>query len=144
MIVTGQFVAQWVAQRLGVTFKDAEAIGISVNGKLAGGVVYHDFRKNYRSIQMSAAADGPWLTKGGLGILFHYPFVQLGCQSVYACVAKDNQHARDFVVKVGFKPAGLLRKGFGSVDAVLYDMLAEECRWTRSSHERHASTARAA
>lgn len=143
MTLTGEYVTQWVAKKLGVTFTNAQSLGFTRNGRLVGGVVFHDYRKSYGSLQMSCASiDKRWLSKEKIGMVFDYPFRQLGCSSVYACVSSEDLGTQAFVMKVGFKPAGLLRKGFGTVDAVLYDMLAEDCKW--SSHERFSSQPAAA
>lgn len=136
MIVTGPEVVKWAAERLPVIFTASQGIGVMRSGRMVGAVVYHDYRPRYDSIQLSAVSDGQWLTPKVLREIFYYPFVQLRCSSIYICVAQTNAHARQFVSRVGFKPAGLLRKGFGTVDAVLYDMLPDECRWLRSGHER--------
>lgn len=130
-----EFVSAWVAQRLGVSFRDAKAIGVERDGKLIAGVVYHDYRPSYASIQMSVAAidKSRWLSKGNLAAFFYYPFVQLKCSSVYVCCSRKARRTRKFVEKVGFKYSGLLRRGFGTVDAVLYDMLSTEVRWLKDS-----------
>ena len=135
-----KFVAQWVAQRLGLVigFGSCSAIGVIRHERLIAGVVYHDYRPTYASLQMSVAAEPKirWATPQNLRAFFYYPFEQLQCQSVYVACAKENLHARAFVAKIGFKPVGLLRRGFRTDDAVLYDMLPSECAWLRSSDER--------
>lgn len=138
MIITGPEIVSWAAKRLPVSFGEAQGIGVGRRGRIVGAAIFHDYRPRYGSIQISAVSEGQWLTKEVMGVIFHYPFVQLGCTSIYACVEAHNTHSQRFTEKAGFKPAGLLRRGFGTADAVLYDMLAEDCKWIRSSHERHA------
>lgn len=137
LIVHGASVVEWVQAQLGVSFNEkAQGMGVSKDGQICGGVVFHEWRPRYRSIQASMAGFGHWLTPLALSRFFYYPFRQLGCRSLYVCTEKTNMRARDFIERLGFKPAGLLRQGFGSVDMMLYDMLSEECKWIRSSHER--------
>ncbi len=140
MLVYGadEFVSQWVLKQLRgavSSFGHCAAIGVESEGRLIAGLVYHDYKPIYHSIQMSVAAErgSNWLNREVLEHFFSYPFRQLKCKSVHIACARNNKHAKQFVARIGFRPAGLLRRGFGTADAVLYDMLPEECRWLRSS-----------
>jgi len=143
-----KFLSEWV-RHLSPTehhgFGPCTAIGTERDGKLLGAVVYHDYRPHFSSIQMSCAAvDRRWLSRAALEIFFHYPFVQLRCERVTAIVARKNKPSRSLVEGVGFCHEGVVRKGFGTDDAMIYGMLKNECRWLKETrHERLAiSTAR--
>ena len=141
-----EYVSQWVAAQLPgivIGFGQCTAIGVQREGRLIAGVVYHDYRPSYQSIQMSVYAqrNSNWLTNGSLQVFFDYPFNQIGCKSIHIACARNNKHAKKFVARLGFRHAGLLRRGFGIVDAVLYDMLPEQCRWLRSRDERQPRAA---
>lgn len=141
-----EYVSKWVASNLRgmvVGFGPCSAIGVQNEGRLIAGVVYHDYRPTYGSMQMSVYAERGtrWLSKDHLDVFFSYPFKQVGCKSVHIACARNNKHAKQFVARIGFRHAGLLRRGFGIVDAVLYDMLPEDCKWLRSPDERQSVTA---
>lgn len=132
-----QAVADWVQMQTPHVaargFGACTAIGVAHDEVLLGGVVYHDFQPDHRSIQMSAASiDTRWLIgptgarKSVLQGLFAYPFVQLGCERVGMIVPKKNKRARAFCEGFGFKREGVARRGFYPDDAILYGLLRSE------------------
>lgn len=128
--------AAWVAQQIPhmpTGFKDMSAIGVmDERGELVGGVVYHEFRGN--DIQMSCAATSRrWLTAKFLRAIFAYPFVQLGCDRATSCVPARNAHTRRFCEGFGFKQEGVMRRGFGGDDCVMYGLLKEECKFLKDT-----------
>lgn len=132
-----EYVAAWVAAKLGHRFGICTAIGVAEGQRLIAGVVYHEYREVPKTMQMSVYAErgSNWLSRAALEQFFGYPFLHLACNAVYITVRRSNKHAKRFVHRIGFKPAGLLRRGFGTEDAVLYDMLPTECKWLhRSGH----------
>lgn len=123
-------VARWVADHIPHVdeFKDLAAIGVERDGKLIGGVVFHEYRGN--DIQMSCAATSKrWLTEGTLRAMFAYPFITLNCERVSAFTPKRNSHTRRFLERLGFVEEGNMRRGFGSDDCIIYGMLKDECKW---------------
>ena len=136
-----EFLAKWVMSRLPTEhhgFGPCVAIGVQSHGQLAGAVVFHEYRPHCKSIQMSCAgAHKRWLSRTALEVFFSYPFVQLQCERITAIVAKKNRPSRSLVEGVGFKLEGVVRKGFGLDDAIIYGMLKHECRWLKGlRHER--------
>ena len=134
-----EFVAQWAMARLPmmrVGFGACVAIGVAEANRLIAAIVYYNYRPSCGSIEMAVAAERgtPWCSRQNLSAFFDYPFRQLQCRSIHIACARNNRHAKKFVARIGFKPAGLLRRGFGTADAVLYDMLPDECRWLRNSN----------
>ncbi len=130
-----EYLAAWVGALMPTphtSFAPCTAIGSEVDGKLAGAVVYHDYQPGCRSIQMSlAAVNKRWLSKTAIKTYFWYPFEQLKCERVTVIVASKNKPSRSLAEGVGFLQEGVVRKGFGSDDAIIYGMLKDECRWIK-------------
>ena len=111
-------------------FGPCATIGIVRNGQLLGGVVYHAFQPQSRTVTVSFAFSSPaWASKSVMCSICRYPFIQLECQRVNALVRKKNKRSRRFVEWLGFKQEGCARRGFGDDDAIIYGMLRQECRW---------------
>jgi RimJ/RimL family protein N-acetyltransferase len=127
-------VARWVGSyipHMGATIKDFSAIGVAdANGRPVAGVIYHDFIRDYGTIQLSMAATSPrWAQKGIIKALLHYPFEQLGCNKVWTATPHTNERAIRFNRGLGFKQEGVLRHQFGKgVHAVVCGLLRNEYR----------------
>lgn len=117
-----------------VSFRDDDvAIGVVRGGQLVGGCVYHDY--SVHDIRVSwASIDRQWLSRDVLHALFAYPFVQLGCVRITAAVSRRNKRSRKICEGLGFKFEGVMRKGFGDRDAMIYGMLREECKFLKVPH----------
>ena len=98
-------------------------------GKLLGGTVQYEYTG--RAISMHVAGFAPnWINKDLLWVVFHYPFVQLGCASIFCQIKSDNEKAIKFVDRIGFEPEVIIRDVFpGNVDLVVRRMYASTCRW---------------
>jgi RimJ/RimL family protein N-acetyltransferase len=127
---------EWVAsqiEHMPSGFKDFTALGVYEESDLIAAVVYHEFRGN--DIQMSVAASKKrWMSKRVLAALFAYPFDQIRCDRVTAMTPKNAASTRRFLLGVGFKEEGNLRRGFLRDDCIVYGMLREECRWLREKN----------
>lgn len=132
--------AEWAGQRMPTPihckdFGAQRSIGISQNNDMLAVVVYNRFERmrHGNTLQMSIASISPaWCRRGVLRALFHYPFVQQDCSSVWAATGRKNTNARRFLERLGFTLRGSRRKGYdGRQDAMLYDMTRDECRWLR-------------
>jgi hypothetical protein len=137
-------VCDWVARRIpgmapavannppGRAFGAATAIGVvDGEGCLRGGVIYHNYRPEFRTIELGfASAHRRWLTRSLINGLLAYPFDQLGCQRVTGVTPKRYKDARRFLDKFGFKREGVVRRGFGDDDAIISGLLRSE--WDRS------------
>lgn len=137
MITIGQGVVEWVQARVPHChsgFGPAAGIGVERDGQIIAGMVYHEYRKAYGTVQMSTAAIGPWATRETLRVMFDYPFNQLRCQKIWAVVAARNRKGRVYAEKIGCEQEGYMKRGLGSDDAVLYGMLRENCRWIGVDH----------
>ena len=124
---------------------DARAIGVVDGTKLLGGAVYSDFREMTHGNDMfvhAGFAEKGWASRRILAGLFAYPFVQCNCTRVTTITAKGNKKARAFDEKLGFQYVGKLTRGWdGKRDAIVYEMLKENCKWLKYSdvHYRRAA-----
>jgi RimJ/RimL family protein N-acetyltransferase len=73
-------------------FGNCRAIGVvDSDGKLIGGVVYHNWQQESGTIEMSSAATTPrWLNRIVLDAIFRYPFEIVGCQMALMRVSARN------------------------------------------------------
>ena len=132
-LVTGKdaLVAKWVELHIpsmlgGAGFGPCTAIGVvNANEQPVAGVVFHDYQPHLRSVQISCAAETPrWLTKKLAGLIMAYPFSQLGCTRVTAITPSGTKaSASRFLERFGFVREGVIRKGLGDSDAVIWGML---------------------
>ena len=75
-------------------FVGAQACGI-FDGKLIGGVVYHDWNPDAGTIEVTAYFERhDWMTRDRLRKLFAYPFDAVGCRMVVARHSEENRTAR--------------------------------------------------
>lgn len=132
--------AEWAGQHMPTPihcqdFGPQRSIGICRDNTMLAVVVYNQFQrlKHGNTLQMSIASTTPeWCRRGVLRALFHYPFVQQECCSVWASTGRKNKHARRFLERLGFQLRGSRRCGYdGRQDAMLYDMTRDDCRWLR-------------
>jgi RimJ/RimL family protein N-acetyltransferase len=130
-------VTAWVAERIpqmagAADFGPATAIGVvSEDGRALGGVVFHNYQPRFRNIEGSFASETPrWLTRNLIRQILSYPFDQLSCQRLTAITPKRAHAARAFLDHFGFKREGVVRRGFGSDDAIISGLMRRE--WMRS------------
>lgn len=142
MILSGQreAVAEWVAGKITDLYtpptKDFEAIGVTRDGRLIGGVVYsnwHEIAPGQHDIMLTSAGDPGWLTRGAVKVLLGYPFQQLACIRLTSIISKANRPARTLNERLGFKLEGKIRHGRGiGKDCLVYGLLrADAEKWIR-------------
>jgi RimJ/RimL family protein N-acetyltransferase len=130
------YVSAWVAKRIphmhGEPFPPCTTIGVvNEEGDMLGGVVFTNHHPRYRSVEWSAAADSAnWLSRPIINTIMMYPFEQLGCVRITAIIPRRNKRSREFQEKFGFKNEGLVRRGFGGDDALIFGLMRSE--WARS------------
>lgn len=129
------YLVQRIPHAQSSTFGHAATMGVvSEGGEILGAVAFHNYQPEYLSIEVSTAADTRrWLTKHIIQQIFGYPFVQLGCERVFAVTPRRAKGARAFLKTFGFQLEGVGRKGFGPWgDAMGYSLLRDEyyrSRW---------------
>lgn len=134
----GRDLVPWAAERMPFceNFEFAEganARGVVVDGVLKCVAVYHDFFPQFETISMSLAADdASWASREAYGALLHFPFVELGCESITVWQPIDHVRAYKLVKGVGFKDVGTMRRKMKGVDVRVLDLLKHEAeRWLR-------------
>lgn len=142
LIGEDRLVAEWVRRQIphmeGADFGACTAVGvIDEDANILGGVVWHNYRPQFRTIEWSAAATtANWLSATLITDIMRYPFEQLGCQKIRALIPLRNERARRFHKRFGFKQEGQLRREFGSQDAICYGLLRSEWRKSPLNLER--------
>jgi len=125
MLVTGQPVVNWVAEKMGAQFPGGHGLGLLRNERLVVGVVYENITVD-GCVMHIYSQDKFWFTKEFRSAAFHVPFVQWGLERVTAPVREDNDTCWRFLEKTGWVHEGTLR---GSRPTRIYGMLKSECRW---------------
>lgn len=107
----------------------SRALGLAKDGKIVGGVVYHNYRGT--GIEGSIFTSERWANRHTLFHIFAYPFITLECKRFTAITRSRNQSAQTFLNKLGFTQEGVVRSAFEDDDGILYGMLKDECKWLR-------------
>ena len=135
LILCGQaeVIARWVEARVPGyrSFDTPAGFGVLLQGRLAAGVVFHNYDARAGDIEVVIAAESPrWASREVFYTAFAYPFLQLGCRRVTARVPVSNLRARRLVEGAGFILEGLMRNAaHDGGDVLIYGMLKKECRW---------------
>lgn len=113
-------------------FDGCHAIGVvDGNGELGAAAIYSGYDDEFHDIEISfAMRPGFYLSRAAISMFLRYPFGQLKCNRVTAATPLRATSTRQFLEKLGFKREGVLRRRFGTDDAVVYGILAKE--WARS------------
>lgn len=122
-------IAKWVAQNIpdidGQGFDGpVAAIGVATD-RIIAGVVFHDYQKQYGTIQLSMAATSPmWARQEIIKGLLAYPFYQLDCFKIWTATSRFNDRALKVNKHVGFTQEAVLAHQFGKQNhAVVMRML---------------------
>lgn len=104
-------------------------IGIEKDGKLAGGIVFHEF--NGANVFIHVASDHPkrWVTREWLHVIFSYAFDQMKVKRVTGIVPESNKTALDFDLSVGFVIESRLTDAHPQGDMLVIKMTRDACRW---------------
>jgi RimJ/RimL family protein N-acetyltransferase len=127
-----KLVGAYVGQKCGCTFEDGMFQALAVlndNGEFCAGIVISEYRGHDCQISCATETSVAW-RPSVIATVFEYIFTQLGCARCTSITKKTNKRTRAFLEGLGFKLEGRLRRGFdGTQDALLYGLLAEECRY---------------
>lgn len=148
----GEEVTAWVGWRIPITakrlqrdptvspFGPAYAIGVLDGaGTLIAGVVFHAWDPDFKTVEMSFAADSPrWLNRRVIREIMSYAFETLQCNRINLGTPKTYRAARKFVEAFGFKREGVATDGFGpGQDVIISRMLKRE--WLASKWMKQAA-----
>lgn len=127
MIVTGERVAQFVSQRLGLGLcPPYTSMGIDRGGEIVAGVIFHCFEGH--AVHVTAAGRG-W-TAGFIRAVGAYVFGQLGCIRITVTTA-DPEVAR-YAERLGGVVEGRLRDQFGpGNDGIIVGILKAAWKYGR-------------
>lgn len=118
MIVSDPRISEWVGLNIphvgGDNFGPCTGLGVVESARLIAGVVYHDYQKDFGTIQLSMAAISPmWARRETIRGLLEYPFEQLGCHLVWTATPIDNAKAIKVNEHIGFRREATLADRFG-------------------------------
>lgn len=98
------------------------------NDKLVGGVIYENYF--VRSIAIHVCSFEPnWLNRDFLWACFHYPFVQLGVEKVFAYVDSTKASVVKFDLGIGFTEENRIKDAVIGGDILVLSMYAKDCKW---------------
>ena len=132
MIVFGERVCYWTAQRTGGTYyaQSGQGIGLEVDGELTAGVLYDNHTE--QSVQMHVAGVGKrWMTKAYLRTCFDYPFNQLKVKKVVGIVDSTNADALRFDRHLGFVDEAVIKDAGRLGDLHILTMTRQQCRFLK-------------
>ena len=135
-----QFVASLIPHcRRG--FGAARAMGvIDGEGRLIGGMVYHNWDAEAEIMEMSGAAVDPrWLTRRTLAAMYQYPFLVCGCQMVVMRVPADNERLLRQLAVFGYTFFRMPRLFGRHRDGVVCSLTAEN--WSSNKFNKKQTSA---
>ena len=142
-LVVGKGVVDWVAGRTNEfgNFGTDVGIGWQKDGQIVAGVAYANW--NGPNVECHIASDGSkkWLSRLFLWAMFDYPFNQLGCNRITACVGEGNSQSRNFVVRLGLTLETTLEAAHPSGDLYIYRMWKKDCAWISQDFSKRYATA---
>jgi L-amino acid N-acyltransferase YncA len=107
-------------------------------GAVAGAVLYTNYRVH--SVEMIAAGDPGWLTRGDICNAFHYAFIDLGCWTVLTMINRTNSASRELNRRLGFAELCVIETSRSKAeDVVMYGMTRDKCIWLPRSPVRVAA-----
>jgi RimJ/RimL family protein N-acetyltransferase len=128
-------VTDFVAEKAFVYKLDAETysfIGFIEDNKIVGGLLFTDY--DGHNVYVHLALDDPRICQRRfIKLMFSYCFNQLRCGRVTAVTMNGKKRNEKLINGVGFTKEGVIRKAFNKgdhyVDAAVYGMLKDECKW---------------
>jgi hypothetical protein len=135
-----KLVGLYVGEKCGCSFDDGMYQALAIlndKGEFCAGVVISEFRGHDCQISCATETSVAWRDTVVTAV-FDYIFNQLGCVRCTSITKKGNRRTRAFLEGLGFKLEGRVRRGFdGTQDALLYGLLAEECRYISNLQDGH-------
>lgn len=131
-------VAQYMTDKTGATFQPGMYQAMMVvddDDNFVAGVVISNFRQTDCEISCASESGAAWRPHVCRAV-FSYIFKQLGCVRCTSITMKKNTPARSFLESLGFVLEGNLRRGYdGKNDALIYGLLADECRFLADGND---------
>lgn len=132
MIVVGEQVCYWVAERTTDTYYPNSGVGIGIqkDGRITAGVLFNGYCG--RSIQIHVAKEpDAYINREWLFVLFDYAFRQLGVNKIIGIVDSTNEAALRFDKHIGFVEEAVIKDAGKHGDMHVLTMTREQCRFLR-------------
>jgi len=102
-------------------FGRCKTIGIiDEEGKLVAGMVYFNYDPRAATIEFGSASTTPrWFNRATYRRIFEYPFMECGCQMLYAKIRADNEYLLSQFARMNFNLTIVPRMYGRSDDGVL-------------------------
>lgn len=91
----------FVRARLGYVPDAATAMAVVTDARLRAVVLFHDWRPDHGTVEITAAASGAWVTRGVLREIGGYAFGQLGAQALVARIDAGAAGLRRMLERAG-------------------------------------------
>lgn len=138
---TNELITFWVCRGLniGVSWLGRHlTFGFMSDGKLIGGLIFHDYRPQCDVWWTVYTIDKRWCNRRMLRQMFGLAFCGLKCRRINLLVSKNNKDSLNFVKKLGFSEEGLLRQyRENGEDCYFFGMLRHECKWLITNGEKN-------
>ena len=129
------YVGAWVSREIGKLWVPGagRTLGwIDDEGSIAAGVTFTNFDGCNVWLDVAAKPKSRWLRRAGLCAIFHYCFVQLGCERASAAIPESNAASRKLAEQAGFElETSLERAAPNGERMMLYRMFREDCKWVK-------------
>ncbi len=123
-------ITRWVCKGLNIDtdwIGAHQTIGFVHNGRLIGGLIYHNLRFGKDVWWTLYTTDKKWCNKRILKFMFLLAFDFYQCKRISIMTSKANAKCQKLALKLGFKPEGILRKyGDNNEDIIIMGILKEE------------------
>lgn len=102
-------------------------MGVVRDGLLVGGVVFHDYRTETGTMQLTIAGEhARWVTRRVINDAMRFPFELMGCGAIWAMISAEN-HTSLKMNRMIFPNESTVRHAFGqNRDGHMMTMGAEE------------------
>lgn len=130
MIVTGEHICAWVAQRTGGEYYGGgQGIGWELDGVLKAGA----FFENYcgKSVMGHVAMDTTTAPREWMNVCFHYVFDQLKVKKLIGIVDSTNEKAIRFDKHLGYIHESTIKDAGKHGDTLIFTMTREQCRYLK-------------
>jgi RimJ/RimL family protein N-acetyltransferase len=126
-------VGPWVCEKAGGTWVAGRGTAIGWDrGGLVAGVLYEDW--NGANVLCHIRAEGTLANRHFLGVIFDYPFNQLGVRRITVPIASDNAPCIRMVTNMGFRLEATLKHAAPNGDLLLYRLFRDECKFIKGRY----------
>jgi RimJ/RimL family protein N-acetyltransferase len=132
VIVIGEHVCWWVAEKTGHSYysNSGQGIGIEKDGEIVCGVMFEGF--NGQSIQIHVAMNpDAKMNREWIFVVFDYAFRQLKVNKIIGIVDSTNDKALRFDRHIGFVDEAVIKDAGKHGDLCILTMTRQQCRFLK-------------